>query len=220
MYNVFATFDSKKSEYKLLKDIDAIYQKAIDYFLNTPSFLPAMFFLRAHSAYRGACRLSMSGQIPETFVLLRSCIENGLYALHVFKNKVAEEIWVGRHDDEQSLKKTKGEFATWKVMKTLQGIDEWLYKVTSQLYENTIDWGAHPNERAISSSMKIIKEENKTEFKQLYLSGDTPQLAFGLKSTARVGLCSLFIFRHIFRERFDLISISEEMKTFKVILTQ
>lgn len=44
MYNVFATFDSKKSEYKLLKDIDAIYQKAIDNFSNTPSFLPAMFF--------------------------------------------------------------------------------------------------------------------------------------------------------------------------------
>lgn len=122
MYNVFATFDSKKQEYILLKDIDVIFQKAIDYFINTPEFLSAMLFLRTHSAYRGACRLSMSGQVPETFVLLRSCIENSLYALHMYKNKDAEEVWVRRHDDEQSLKKTKGEFATRTVLLDTQQI--------------------------------------------------------------------------------------------------
>ncbi|MCJ7772413.1 MAG: hypothetical protein MUP22_04690 [Desulfobacterales bacterium] len=218
MYNVFATFDSKKKEYALLKDIDAIFQKAIGYFTNTPEFLSAMLFLRTHSAYRGACRLSMSGQVPETFVLLRSCIENSLYALHVFKKKGADEIWVRRHDDEQSLRKTKGEFTIWNVMNTLKGCDKSLYKKTRQFYENTIDWGAHPNERAVTSSMQIIEKENRTEFKQLYLSGDTTQLAFGLKSSAQVGVCSLFIFRHVFRERFDLIGITEEMKKFKRIL--
>ncbi len=34
----------------------------------------------------------------------------------------------------------------------------------------------------------------------------------GLKSCARVGVCSLMIFRNIFRERFDILGLSDDLQ--------
>lgn len=220
MYNVLATFDSKKEEYSLIRDIDSIFQKVIDNLINTPDFLPSMLFLRTHSAYRAACRLSMSGQVPETFALLRSCIENSLYALHMFKHKEKQDVWLDRHENEQSLKETKKEFKVVTVMKTLETFEPSLCKITKELYDNTIDWGAHPNERAMSSCLKIIKGETQTAYKQIYLSSDATQLSFGLNSTATTGVCCLYIFRYIFKERFALTGVTESLKKYKNRLIQ
>ena len=216
--NIIATFHNKRKEYDFLKNIDGFYQKVIDHLLNAPDFLAALLLLRAHSAFRGACRMSLSGQISECFVLLRSCIEYSLYALHINKNPEAGDKWIKRHNDKESLKKAKKEFQYANVIKTLESIDPKICATSKLLYERTIDFGAHPNERSITSSMKIIKKEERTEFKQLYLAGDSLHFSHGLKSTAQVGLCALYILRHVFRERFDLIGITQEMDRYRTSL--
>jgi len=66
--------------------------------------------------------------------------------------------------------------------------------------------------------MKVIKKNGRTEFQQLYLIGDTKQLSNGLKSTAQVGLCALYILRHVFKERFDIIGVTEKMEQYRSIL--
>ena len=211
MHNVFATFDGKRREYQILREINDFFQNIIDHLINAPDFLGAMFLLRAHSAYCAGCRLAMSGQVPETFILLRGCLENTLYALHINRNPDTGEIWLKRHEDDESLKATKGEFTYRNVIGTLEKTDKSLCSTTRHLYERTIDFGAHPNERAFSSSLKIIEGEDRTEYKQLYLSGNNLQLDHALKSTAQVGLTSLYIFRHIFKERFDIIGLTQKM---------
>lgn len=207
--NVFATFHNKKAEYGILLEIDDCYKTMVDNLLNPLDFLPGMFLMRAHSAYRGACRLSMSGQCPETFTLLRNCIENSLYALHVFKNDGADEIWARRHDDEASLKKARMEFTYRNVTKTLEDENPGIAEATKELYERCIDFGGHPNERAITSSMKIKETENGKEYQQVYLTGDSIEMEHALKSTAQTGLSSLFIFRPIYKERYDILGITQ-----------
>jgi hypothetical protein len=41
--------------------------------------------------------------------------------------------------------------------------------------------------------------------------GDSIALMHGLKSTAQSGLCSLHVFQHIFRERFQLLGLRERL---------
>lgn len=216
--NIIATFHNKKTEFEILKNIDNFFQTIIDNLLNTTEFLSALLLLRAHSAYRGACRMSLSGQVAEAFVLLRSCIEYSLYALHINRNPEAGDKWIKRHENEEALKIAKNEFQYFKVSKTLEAVDPSISKTSRQLYERAIDFGAHPNERSITSSMKIIENRDRTEFKQLYLSADSPQLLHGLKSTAQVGLCALYILRHVFKERFDIIGITQKMDKYRSVL--
>ncbi len=152
--NIFATFHNMKEEYQDLKGINECFQKIIDHLLNTPNFLEALFLLRAHSAYYAACRLAMSGQVPETFVILRSCLENALYALHIKNNPASGEVWLKRHDDENSLRATRNEFKYGNIIETLAKADSSLHATAKLLYERTIDFGAHPNERAMTSKLK------------------------------------------------------------------
>jgi hypothetical protein len=218
MHNVFATFDNKRREYLILRDINDIYQKIIDHLINTPNFLEAMLLLRAHSAYCAACRLAMSGQVPETFVILRSCLENALYALHINRKAESGEIWLNRHTNDESLKATRREFSYRNIICTLEETDKSLCSTARLLYERTIDFGAHPNERSLSSSLKVIKGDERVEYKQLYLSGDNLQLDHALKSTAQVGLTSLYLFYHIYKERFEIVGLTQKMERLRSFL--
>ena len=48
-------------------------------------------------------------------------------------------------------------------------------------------------------------------FTALALSADKQVLLHAMKSTAQVGLTALFIFQHIFKAKFELLGIREEM---------
>lgn len=216
--NTYAIFHNNKREFDIIQNIDKLYGAIIDHLLNSNEFLASMLLLRSHSAYRGACRMSLSGQVVEAFVLLRSCIESSLYALHINKNPHAAEKWIKRHESAVSLKDAKNEFKYSKVINTLQLVDPAISKTTKLLYDRTIDFGGHPNERAITSSMKVIEKDGRTEFQQLYLVGNNKILIHGLKSTAQIGLCALYILRHIFKERFDILGITQKMDQYRSIL--
>jgi hypothetical protein len=216
--NTYATFHNNKREFEIIRNIDKFYGTIIDHLLNPKDFLASMLLLRSHSAYRGACRMSLSGQVVETFVLLRSCIESSLYALHINRNPSAGEKWIKRHENEKTLKDAKNEFRYSNVINTLQLVDPSIFKTTKLLYERTIDFGGHPNERAITSMMEIIEKDGRKEIQQIYLVGNNKMLLNGLKSTAQVGLCALYILYNIFKERFDIIGITQKIDQYRSIL--
>lgn len=45
--------------------------------------VPRMLLVRAHSSCLAACRLALSGQLPETYAVLRVGIEQTWYAVHI-----------------------------------------------------------------------------------------------------------------------------------------
>lgn len=85
-------------------------------------------------------------------------------------------------------------------------------KVARELYDRTIDYGAHPNAWALLTNLRQKKEGNKIKFELNYLTGNSPALGFCLKTSAEVGVCSLMIFKLVFKERFDILGISEELQ--------
>lgn len=218
--NEFATFDKKRTEYGLLKEVDRIYLSVVENLINTESVLPSLLYMRSHSAYRGACRLILSGQVPESYVLSRSCLEYALYALHMFKSKDSESIWLARHNSKTAESKCRNEFCYGVIISTLKKVDEELAEVASELYGGFIDHGGHPNEKAITSSLRVPKTEKGYELKQLYLHGDTAEFNAGLANIRSVGLCALFIFRNIWKERFEIIGVSEDIEALNRNLTR
>lgn len=206
--NTFATFVNLRAEYKLLKDIDKSFKLLIENLINTPEWFAGFFLLRTHASFLGGVRLSCSGQIPEAYMVLRGCLENALYGLYLSRHPESCERWLCRHDSKDAYRKVKKEFQIRRLLDFLAKIDNNLYQATNSLYNRTIDYGAHPNERALTSNLRRSEKNGYITFDLNYLTGDSPGLRLCLKSTAQIGVCSLYIFRHIYLERYDILGIS------------
>lgn len=217
--NIGATFANDKNEYPLISEIDRIYLE-IAQALNNPGerIIEAILLYRSHSSFRAAAMLAMSGMVPETFVQLRNCLENALYSLHIQKNEGYGEIWLNRHTDDDSLKAVKNHFKMVNVKKTLQETDANNYEVAQKLYDRTIDFGAHPNEMASTSSLAITEENGDIKLQQTYLTGGDMQQRHAMKTAAQVGVCTLYILRKIFKERFDILGLTEKLDKLRNVI--
>lgn len=54
-------------------------------------------------------------------------------------------VWIKRGEDEQSLKDCRGMFTYSKLKQNLSKLSPGLGRKVSDLYEHTLDYGAHPN---------------------------------------------------------------------------
>jgi hypothetical protein len=211
LHNTFATFSNRKAQYALLAKIDKLFHLVRENLYNTREWFPAFFLLKAHSAYLGGARLGLSGQVPEAYMLLRGCLENSLYGLYFSRNSASRETWLRRHDDEKSKKQVRKEFAISALMRFLESVDPKVHGVVSSLYQLTIDFGAHPNERALTSTLQQSESEDLIRFDLIYLTGNTPLLHMCLKNNAQIGISTLDVFRNVFKERYDLLGITGQL---------
>lgn len=109
--NIYATFVNLKPLFEKLQAIDQIYRRLVDNSNNSPNWFPALFVLRAHSTLLTAIRTSLSGQVPETFLLLRGTMENALYGFYLAERPELSETWIRRHDDLAFLKAVRSEIS-------------------------------------------------------------------------------------------------------------
>lgn len=214
--NEFATFANQTGEINRLIDIDLGYRKAIEGLNNSHEWFSGFFLLRAHSNYLGACRLCWSAQIPETYALLRSCLENALYGLYLAKHPELRETWLRRHDDEASKQKVRNEFKVGAMLNLAAELNQKEGEVARLLYERTIDSGAHPNELALIQALQINENAEKIEFKCIYLDQDSLALQAAIKATAQVGVCALSLFREVYPERFAILGVTDLLQHVKV----
>lgn len=208
----FATFANNVGGfYPVVQHVDACFVKITENLTHPENLLSAVLLVRSHSAYRAACSTSMGTQLPETFVLLRSCLEYAGYGLHVNVNPRLGEIWVRRHDNAAALRAMKKAFQGVEVEETIVATDAALGRVYSELYDRTIDFGGHPNLRGVVTNTLFQELPDKRQAQPIYLHGDESTVAHALKTTAQVGLCSLHLFQHVFPERFLLLQLREQL---------
>jgi hypothetical protein len=213
--NRFATFANKPDQYLRLTQIDKCFARIGDGWMNPPNLVPPLLFFRSHAAFRAACEHAMAGQIIDTFVSIRALIETAGYALHIHRNPSLEEVWLRRHDDESCEKKVKQEFKISKVRESIRASDREGVKIFAMLYERSIDFGAHPNERAVTGSMSVSKADSSSNYKLLLLQGDGLPLDHALKSAAQAGVCALEILGNVFSARYELLGVREKLPLLK-----
>jgi hypothetical protein len=210
--NTYGVFVHYKDWFARLQEIDATYNKFSANMLNIPVFYEPFLFVRSHSSYRAAIRLATSGQAPETFSLLRGCIEYALYGFYLHKFPSAIKTWTERDDNEAGKKKARKELTLGKMLSELDKSGVAIGNATRHLYELTIDAGAHPNRKTITLAMKRQETAELVTLDLDQLNVDPMMLIMVLKTCAQVGICSLKIFKLVFPERFDLLGISKNIE--------
>ena len=106
-----------------------------------------------------------------------------------------------RHDDAASLKGVRNEFSAASIEKTVTEVEVKLGQIYKELYQRTIDFGGHPNERGASSNMQLQESADKKEFLQIYLHADELYILGYFEEVARVGSAvSIFFSTYLKRD--------------------
>lgn len=211
--NTFATFVQARPVWQRFTRIDGLFRRAIDALNNSRAWFAGFFLLRSHASYLGGVRFSASTQFGEAYMVLRGCLENALYGLFLHENPNLRPVWLSRHEDEASKQRVKDEFKIGRMLDVLDAQDAATGAAARALYERAIDYGAHPNERALSSVLRRTDNAENIRFDLDYLSNVPEALALCLKTTAQVGVCSLRIFRLVIPDRFTILGLSDDLDT-------
>ena len=106
------------------------------------------------------------------------------------------------------MKEVKKVFKISDMVEELRALNAKDAEAAEMLYQRTIDYGAHPNERAL---MQGLKEEDVGEgvrFDVSYLFPDGDALEACRKTTVQTGVCALSMYRPLLRERYDILDIT------------
>lgn len=201
-----------KNDFDKLVSVDEVLNKAAINLDNTIDWFVGFFLIRSHAAWRGAVRLATSGELPESYVVFRACLENALYGFYLYKNPTSSKTWLSRHDSDEAKKKTRNEFTYANVLNELKNYDDKLSGITSELYERTIDYGGHPNPNALLTNSKQEVGDDKVVFDIMYMNANPDAMKLALKTSAQVGVAVLKIFQKVFPHRFDILNITTLIK--------
>lgn len=211
--NAWATFHNMKAETDRLQLIDRLFRKGEECMTNVvDAWLPATLMFRSHAAFLGGCGLAMSGQLRECYLVLRGGLEDAIYAYRLNANPATQPIWLDRDKDEASRDRVRQVFHIGPMIDDLVKADKNVGTPIKVLYERTIDYGAHPNEKSVFSNFQLLKKTDAVHLNSLFLNCEKLPLSFALKTSAQMGIASLKTFTMIFAKRFELLRLTDDIE--------
>jgi hypothetical protein len=154
-----------------------------------------------------AAGLALARQVVEAFVMQRPVLEYAGYCLLIHQDPTQQLVFLGRHTGKKELREQKEAFKVGRVRDVLLRHDAQLARRFDDLYNQSIDFGGHPNPCALVSAIDF----NDPGWTNLPFSDEREPVEFALKSTAQVGLTALCIMQHVFKEKFELLGIRQEI---------
>jgi hypothetical protein len=223
-YNAQVTAANYPDIFRLMHRVDLAFRRAeavVERDSEWVRLVPRFLLVRTHSTFLTAVRVGMSGQVTESCVLLRAAVEQAWYALHMAKEPNGDsrvEIWLRRNDDDEATRKCKAEFTVKNVCSTHRGLDAPTASELRGIYEQLIDYGAHPNQMGVLTGVKHGKADDEGTYSVGILNpAELPMMAT-LRLAVAVAVGSLKVFRLIYAERFALASLDREIEALVVEL--
>lgn len=201
--NSLASVANKNVTARRLSDLDAIF---LDFHMDmkpetTDQLIPAFLFFRAFSSFRASVMMALC--LPtDSFALQRSCLENAGYARLIADNEELSTAWLNRDNDATTRRFIRNTFKQAAIRSAIAANDPRLAKIFQDLYDHTIDFGAHPNEKSVTTNLDRASLRT-SNIKVMLLPGDGLPLDHCLITAARIGICALKIFGTIFKKRFE-----------------
>jgi hypothetical protein len=196
--------------FEMLEGVGDIFMAAsetVDY-SDLGGFVKVSLLDRAFGNYFAFVRLSTSGQLTESYVLLRACIESALYAFNIHNNPELVKIWLNRHKNAQSKKDSQNLFKPGVILSNLIQTNQSLGKNIKSDYEWCIDFGAHPNERAVIQNLKVTGR--KMSFSLLNTTEGVFQGCLSMCATC--GVNTLKLFNLIYPDDFKKFNAEERIQ--------
>lgn len=165
---------SDNSMVSLLREYD-IYLRENLWQGHQLSPLPLMLSMNAYQLFLAGSRMALSGHCAAVFPLLRTSLESAAYAGLMMHKPQLENVWIQRHGSEKENVACRKEFTFKKAVEPLKERAPDIYELALLVYENAIDYGAHPNIKGVLSHVTIgdQREDNCLAFSHASLYGTT-----------------------------------------------
>jgi hypothetical protein len=201
--------------YDVIERIDRCFVRAGKNLINPKPPMTGNLVLRCQYAFKTAAGLALAGQVPEAFVMQRSVLEYAGYCLTIYEKPELEGVFVLRHLGPDEMKEQGDAFKIGVVKEVVLRFEPTLANIFDENYQRSIDFGGHPNPHASFSAAVLDESDGEKSVTVLAISDDRKIIKFVLKGTAQVGLTALCVLQHVFREKFEVLGIRQEMDALK-----
>ena len=209
--NAYVTFVRLPEMMRLAIDIDAFYRSIFGIADYSGSGFQYLFIPRAHSSYLAGVRLAAGTQVPESYMVTRGCLENVLYGFFLFKHPEHVECYLKRDETDDTKREFRKRFKFQDMIQVLKDENSSVGSAVSMLYERTIDWGAHPNEKALTSNMTMKREDGMIRLDGHHLSDNESAIKLALKTVMLSGVAGLKTVECMFPAKFKEMVLSEKL---------
>lgn len=218
-----ASFAGLRDWFDILIRIDqSVTEKAPTFFheIDQPRRTSMKLFMRCFATYRAAVRLSVSGQLFEATVLMRSLLESAMYAWVCCTSEEHRQAWEKRSSGEAERKMARKLFLWAELSKLLATANEDLATRISDEYDQLIDYGAHPNVDglALSSDVKQI-DNDKCEIVTIFAHGREAVLLAMLDLLRCMHYVCQLLFM-VIKERLQILGLDAEFMTTSKLIHQ
>ena len=205
--NQWGTFALLPDRWARFSDIDRLFERMTTDWRDPSDILAAHLFIRCCAAYRTAVGHATAGMAVEAHVMCRAMLEYAGYALHIKDHPTRAETLLSR-TEPGGKGKVRDEFTAGRVRQSVKSANEAMGVRYSTLYESSIDFGAHPNEAAVTGGMDIIAGKNGDRLMtQIMLHQPGPIFDYAVRRVMQTAVCSLEIFGHVFPARFAALGL-------------
>lgn len=161
---------------------------------------PILFTAMAHASYLASVQLSTSGQLPTSYMASRGTLEASIYGWWVNKRPELKKIWSSRHESEAAKQLVKNSFKIGEIRTALRRQQPAIEHQFGDVYDRTIDMGAHPNSLALWTNMTEPDDEGMRTWQ--YVNPEEPARTGAVQTAAFSGLTGLTVFLDAFADAF------------------
>jgi hypothetical protein len=180
--------------YAIIARIDDCFVRAGSNLVDPEPLMTGPLLLRCQYAFKAAAAMALAGQAADVFPVLRSVLEYAGYCLVISETPALENVFVLRHAGGAAMKEQRDAFQ----IKAIKGAvcrqcTTAMTTLYDDLYQRTIDFGAHPNPHAVFSTSSLDDSGGGAEITTFAITKEPKIVLHALKSTAQVGLMALHV---------------------------
>jgi hypothetical protein len=210
--NAIATFAGRPKWFEALERIDKTLVANSSNLFHQPrgtQVTAARLYMRAFGAYRAAVRLAVSGQVYETSVLRRSIVEHAVYAWVCGHSQTHRDAWIARANGEPERKTAKRAFQWTGLMQLLATVDQGLAEEIGSHYDDSIDFGAHPNVEGVDLSSQVLKAEGEAATLNTIFAHGPDAIVLAITDIINTMQLVYRLLLHSFGDRMRVLSIDQ-----------
>jgi hypothetical protein len=205
--------------YAIIARIDDCFVRAGDGLNDPESLMAAIMLLRCQYAFKAAAAMALAGQAADVFPVLRSVLEYAGYCLLIYETPSLERVFILRHAGDAEKAEQRRAFQSKTVKEAVsRHCTAALTILYDDLYQRTIDFGAHPNPHAIISTTLVDESggEKTGEITTFAITKEPEIVLNALTSAAQIGLVALHVLDCVFKARFERLGIHHEMEALSI----
>jgi len=181
----------------MVNQMDKIFQEEVfahDLDMHPYALLLAM---NSYTMLLNAVGQALSGHTVAVFPVVRTALESACYAFLISQDESLGEVWFNRHTSESAHQKCRRNFTVKKACDELCSSSPEMAEYVMAHYNAAIDYGAHPNLKAVLNHLSDIGEVD-SKYHGFELTGvygrNSWQVNYALLVCTEVGQAIAFLF--------------------------